>query len=250
MKDDDRLICNRFLEYAENCYQRDIPVITDFLDLHKQTLFHTVLHKMPPVSWKATGGYDLAERKVLIFLPYEDYPQPESLKAIEISPLSGKFAPDLSHRDYMGSIMNLGVVRDKIGDIVIDQQKAYVFATLGIADYLMEHLLRVKHTPVHAKILEPTVLNLAPEFKEIKGTVASLRLDAVISLGFNSSRSQLITYIEDGLTAVNGQIITSNGYQLRPDDIISVRGLGKIRFIQSICETKKGRQMVIIHKYI
>ena len=75
-------------------------------------------------------------------------------------------------------------------------------------------------------------------------------MDAVIALGFNSSRSHIISYIEEGKVAVNGRIITSNAYSIKENDVISVRGLGKIRYINTISETKKGRIFVLIHKYI
>ena len=115
---------------------------------------------------------------------------------------------------------------------------------------MIQNISKIRHTYVTVELLDRADFNYTPEYEEIKGTVASLRLDAVIALGFHGSRNQLITYITDGKVAVNGQIITSNAYNLKPDDIISVRGLGKIRFIRSITETKKGRLMVIINKYI
>ena len=92
--------------------------------------------------------------------------------------------------------------------------------------------------------------NYEPAYEVIKGSVASLRLDAVIALGFNGSRSHIASYIIDGKVSVNGRIITSNAYNLKAGDIISVRGLGKIRYIETFSETKKGRIMITINKYI
>lgn len=250
MNEEDRLICNRFLDYANNCYNRDMPVVTDFLDLHSQTLFHTVLNKMPPVSFKAVGGYDLAERKVIIFTPYEGYPEPEAFLTLCLEPVHGRFAGDLGHRDYMGSILNLGITREKIGDIVCKDGKAYVFVTISMAPFLLEHITSVKNTQVKVSVVHVSEEELSPGFQEITDSVASIRLDSVIAAGFKSSRSHLISYIEEGRTAVNGQIITTNGYHLKEGDIISVRGLGKIRYVKPLAATKKGRQMILIHKYI
>lgn len=250
MNDEDRLICNRFLDYANSCYNRDMPVVTDFLDLHSQTLFYTVLNKMPPVSFKAVGGYDLAERKVIIFTPYEGYPEPEAFATLCLEPVHGRFSHDLGHRDYMGSILNLGISRDKIGDIVLKDGKAYVFATIPMVPFLLEHITSVKNTQVQVSISDATAQDLAPQFQEITDSVASIRLDSILAAGFKSSRSHLISYIEEGRTSVNGQIITTNGYHLKEGDIISVRGLGKIRYVKPLAATKKGRQMILIHKYI
>ena len=92
--------------------------------------------------------------------------------------------------------------------------------------------------------------NYEPRTKEITGTVSSIRLDSMLSLAFGSSRSKLVTLIEAGKVYVNGKLITSNGYQLKEDDIISVRGLGRFQYKQVMSQTKKGRYYVTIHLYI
>ena len=89
-----------------------------------------------------------------------------------------------------------------------------------------------------------------PNTKEISGTVSSLRLDSLLSLAFSSSRSKLVAYIENGKVFVNGKLVTSNGYQIKENDIISVRGLGRFQFKEMLSQTKKGRFYVKIHLYI
>lgn len=251
MNDDEKIVLNRFKDLSNACYKRDIPVFTDFLDINRQTIFHNNIKEMPPVSWKVIGGYNLAERKLIVFLPYEDYPFQIPYDIIAVRAANPKFAEELNHRDYLGSLMNIGIAREKLGDIVVKDKTAYIFCLKSISQYVIENMAKVRHTIVNAAIIdEADFPDVEPEFKEISGTVASLRLDSVISLGFGSSRSKLINYIEGGNVSVNGRIITSNAYTLKPDDIISVRGLGKIRFIRSVTETKKGRTVVIINKYI
>lgn len=253
MIEDDRIICNRFLELANNCYIRNIPYNTDFLDLYKQDLFNSILKELPPVCHQVMGGYDLAERKLVQFLPlgrqqadYSDRPY----SIIKIAPADRRFSEELTHRDYLGAILNLGITREKLGDLIIDGSEAYLLCINSISDYLLNNITKVKHTFVKVSLVDESNWDYVPAFEEIKGTVASLRLDAVIALGFRTSRNHIISYIEDGRVAVNGRIITSNGYNINPLDIISVRGLGKIKFINTVTETKKGRQMVIINKYI
>lgn len=250
--DDDRRTAGRLLDMAGNCYNSGIPLYTDFLDLNKQSIFHKVctMPDFPPVHYIMDGGYDMAERKAVIFLPYEDFPYSTPYDIIMIKPANIRFAQELNHRDYLGSLMGLGIVRDKLGDIIVDNGCAYVFAATGISDFIISNLCQAGHTTVVASIVDKPDFHYTPAFEEIKGTVASLRLDSVISLGFKGSRSSMISHIESGQTAVNGRIITSNAYNLKPGDIISVRGLGKIKFIDSVASTKKGRLVVIIHKYI
>ena len=90
----------------------------------------------------------------------------------------------------------------------------------------------------------------SPNIKEVRGTVSSLRLDSLLSLAFSASRSKLVAYIENGKVFVNGKLITSNGYQIKEDDIISVRGLGRFQFKETLSQTKKGRYYVTLHLYI
>ena len=258
MKDEERLICNRLLDMANNCYYRNIPVTSDFLDLNSQTLFHGIIGELPDVRWIMTGGYELAERRMVIFLPtyMEDVSDgdtgatDEFFSMIRIVPATKNFSEMLNHRDYLGAILNLGISRTKIGDILVGEDCTYFFCTNGIADYIADNLSVIKHTSVRCEITSHRNINYEPAYEAIQGSIASLRLDSVIALGFNSSRSHLISYIQEGKIAVNGRIITSNAYNIKPGDIISVRGLGKIRFISEITTTKKGRLMVLIHKYI
>lgn len=256
---EDRLIRNRLLDSANTCYQRNIPVATDFLDLHKQTLFETtVIKELPPVCHIAMGGYDIAERKLILFLPYEGAPYTTPYDIIKIIPATPKFSEELTHRDFMGAVMNLGISRDKLGDIILCNNSsghdcevtAYLFCRTTVTDYILQNLSTVKHTVVNVSVIDSPDFDYTPEYTEIINSVASIRLDAVISLGFGSSRSHLISYIEEGKVAVNGRIITSNAYNLKENDIISVRGLGKIRFAGTVSTTKKGRIMVRIHKFI
>ncbi len=260
-KSEERIIEGRLLDAANCCYNRGIPVCTDFLDLNKQTIFDSMVSvgthkgasgsKLPPVSFFAAGGYDLAERKVIVFLPYEDFSYDDvPYDIIKISPANPKFAEPLTHRDYLGAVIGLGVSRDKFGDVLVVEEGAYIFSIKSITSYITGNLCQVRHTTVKSEVIDSLDFDYTPRFREIQGTVASLRLDSVIALGFGSSRSHLISYIENGRVAVNGRIITSNAYNLKPEDIISVRGLGKIKFINSVTSTKKGRIVVIIYKYI
>ena len=256
MNDEERLICNRLLDMANSCYHRNIPVTTDFLDLNSQSLFWNIIKELPPVRWMFCGGYPLAERKILIFYP--DYMEEADVNAslsdffsiIRISPANKKFAENLNHRDFLGSIMGLGINRSKIGDIIMQEDSAYFFCTTGIAPYIIDNLGQIRHTIIRCQIVDDMNFDYEPAYQEITGSISSLRLDSVISLGFNSSRSHIIKYIEDGKTFVNGRIITSNAHNIKAGDLISIRGLGKIKFIKEITTTKKGRLMIIIHKYI
>lgn len=114
---------------------------------------------------------------------------------------------------------------------------------------MAEQLTRVRHTVVMAEKLELEDFSYKPELQELSGTAASIRLDSVLAIGFPMSRSKLTGYIEGGKVYVNGRLITSNGYHLKENDIISVRGMGRIIYGGILSETRKGRYFVRIYKY-
>ena len=161
-----------------------------------------------------------------------------------------KFAEQLTHRDYLGAIMNLGIERCKIGDILLEGDTAVLFVHRALKQFVMDELYKIRHTSVVVTEVEEQDFFYQPNTKELKGTVSSLRLDSLISLAFASSRSKLVTYIENGKVFVNGKLITSNGYQIKENDIVSVRGLGRFQFKESLSQTKKGRYYVAIDLYI
>ena len=184
------------------------------------------------------------------FLPdalYYEYQYP--IQAIQITPSSRKFAEELSHRDYLGAVMNLGIERSKIGDILTQDGSAILFVNEDLASYITEQLTRVKHTVVNAAPVFDFREDYQPDYETIKGSVASIRLDTVLSLAFPLSRSKLTSYIEAGRVFVNGKLISSNGYRLKEGDIISVRKMGRILYDGILSETKKGRYMITVRKF-
>lgn len=251
MNKEETLLQKRLVELSRIAYMRGIVTFSDFLNLNELNILHTTPKNMFLSQYETYGGYDLSERQMVAFLPdalYYDYQYP--IQMIEIVPLNRKFSEELTHRDYLGAAMNLGIERCKLGDIIIDEDKALLFAREELADYIVEHLSRIRHTTVQARLVSEFDVTYEPRYEEMKGTVASIRLDTILSLAFPLSRSKITTYIEDQRVFVNGKLITSNGYRLKEGDIISVRKMGRIVYSGILSETKKGRYMVIIRKYI
>ena len=250
----------RLLESAQLAYQKEIVVYTDFLGLAEQNLFYTSVREFPPVTYSCYGGTFGAERFCIAFdgrepvsglkktEPDEYYLFP--VVCIGITPSSQKYGEPLTHRDYLGALLHLGITRSKIGDIYIKEKQAYVFCTEPIAEFICKELCTIKHTLVHCEITIPDEEELKPEFKEITGTVASLRLDAFLSVAFQGSRSSLSAFIDGGKVYVNGRLVTKAGQTLSAGDIVSVRGKGRFIVTEIKNLTKKGRIVVTINKYI
>lgn len=253
------LLEKRFTELSRNAYQRDIITYSDFLNLNEQNILHTLPKDRMYTRFMSFGGYDTAERQMAAFIPDALYLRwgkkvPENIdypfRALRISPLNKKFAGELSHRDYLGAVLNLGIERSRTGDILIDGESALIFVHRDIANVVSGELTRVRHTSVRADELPLSKISYTPSYEEIRGTVASVRLDSLLALAFSSSRTRLTGLIEGAKVYVNGRLVTSNGYQPAEGDVISVRGMGKFRFESSGSRTRKNRIMVVIFKYV
>jgi len=247
LKKDDELLKKRLIELSETSYRKNIPVHTDFLNLYEQSIFHTVRFS---TCYRVYGGYELSERKIVSFIPYEDYPYEEPISIIKVTPVNAKFSGDLTHRDFLGTVLGLGIDRSKIGDIIVTNNNAYIFCISSMTDYIVNNLTRIKHTPVLVSLSDSVPEDISANYKEITGSISSVRLDSILALAFNISRSKIITNIEEGLVFVNGRLITTNSYTLKEDDIISVRHMGRFMYKGTIGTSKKGRYFVKLHKYI
>lgn len=251
MQKEELLLQKRLIELSKVAFQRGIVTYSDFLNLNELNILHTTPKQDFFSCYEVFGGYEFSERQMVAFIPdalcYEkEYP----ISVLKIAPTQKKFAEQLTHRDYLGAIMNLGIERCKIGDILLEGDTAVLFVHRALKQFVMDELYKIRHTSVVVTEVEEQDFFYQPNTKELKGTVSSLRLDSLISLAFASSRSKLVTYIENGKVFVNGKLITSNGYQIKENDIVSVRGLGRFQFKESLSQTKKGRYYVAIDLYI
>ena len=199
------------------------------------------------------GGYGDAERKMLVYLP--EYLE-ESALYEEDSPLiclrATFYEGDTpSHRDFLGALMGAGIARETIGDICVGKGSCDFFVTAEIAPYILQNLagagrikLRLNQIPLD-QVSVPE-----PEIKTIKDTVASLRLDSIISSGFRIGRSLAAQHICAGKAAIDGLPCEKPDKAVEQGAKISVRGLGKIKLETVNGETKKGRISVVIHRYV
>lgn len=237
---------NRLLELAEKSYSRGIYTYTPFLDLAQQQVFHAVEREVSYAGVAMEGGSPICDRKIIRFgspqnLGYEEaYP----IACLKIQPAVPKFADKLTHRDYLGALMNLGIERSTIGDIFVQGQEGILFCQQSIAPYLIENLHQVKHTNVRCSIAEGDILLQGAEPQEVFVTVSSSRIDGVIAKLYNISRSQSLELFRAGKIFVNGISMENNSYQLKEDDRVTVRGCGKFIYYGSVGGTKKGKERV------
>lgn len=266
---ENQILCKRFVELARSADYKYMNTFTSFLTLNEVSLFYQNVRDLPDVPYSIFGGSIDSERKMICFhgeshqvehatftsnhneltFSLEEYRDIFPIVCIHITPLNQKFSEDLNHRDFLGAIMNLGIERDVLGDIFLKENDGYVFCDEKISDYIVETLTKVKHTNVSCKKIQLEEFNLTPDFIDLTGTVTSVRLDAVISTAFKTSRSQITGFVEGGKVFVNGKETLSNSYQLKENDIVSVRGMGKFLYVGTTYQTKKGRYSIHVKRY-
>jgi len=251
MQKEELLLQKRLIELSNISYQRNIVTYSDFLNLNELNILQISPKNLFPSVYETFGGYDYAERQMVSFLPDAfSYTKNYPMQILKIKPLQKKFSDKLSHRDYLGAILNLGTKRCKIGDILVLEDEALVFLHTTIADFVNESLSRIKHTSVSTELTLQEDFTYTPKYEEITGSVSSIRLDSLLSLAFPMSRSKLTAFITNGKVFVGGKLITTNAYKIKDSDVISVRGMGKFSYNGIISQTKKGRFYISLHKYV
>lgn len=250
MNKSDTFFKNRIEDLKNTAYQRDIVMFTDFLDLHQLHMLKNLEKDFSGIAMKTFGGYQCAERQMAALVPdalcYEwEYP----IRCLKITKDTEKFQETLSHRDYLGALVHLGIDRSVVGDILIRGGDAWFFCVDSMADFFVRELVKIRRTAVHTQVLSQTEPVPEPVRKPVEGTVSSVRLDAVIAVAFSGSRTKLLPLIQGGQVYVNSVLATSNGYALKEGDIVSVRGKGKFCFRQVLSLTKKGKSRVLLELY-
>lgn len=195
------------------------------------------------------GGYSDAERCVAAFLPdymdEDDADWPISL--LIITPTDGK---TYSHRDYLGSLMSLGIKRQVLGDLIVSGEKAYLFCLESIEEFVINNLTSVSGARVNIDKAESFELLPERKFEEVGGTVASERLDCVVALAAKTSRTKAAEFISAGYVTVNYREAVKPTYIMKPGDRFSIRGKGKFVYDGAKGSTKKGRTVAVLRKYI
>ncbi|MBD2484078.1 photosystem II S4 domain protein [Planktothrix sp. FACHB-1365] len=240
----------RVLDLAEQALKTWEITLTDFLSPPELAESEKVFSRLTEVQMVAWGGYPQAERKRL-GIARSDLPLDSSLVSVVVLEISGNFLFDpATHRDFLGSMLGTGIVRDKTGDIIVlGERGAQTIVTPELADFLELNLTQVRSVPVKTQRIDPSELKVKePKKKELTTVEASMRLDAVASAGFGMSRSKMVSLIDGGDVRVNWKEITQASYQVKSGDLIAIRGKGRLE-VKDIVITKKQRYRVELTRY-
>ena len=248
---EDKVLLAKVWDKIQAGIRKNIPANTCFLSLRELDMTRYLFGSLEGLH--AFGGYEDAERQMLIYLP--EYLDESYLKA-EDAPLvclRATFyeADSPSHRDFLGALMGAGIARETVGDICVGKSSCDFFVTEEIAPYVLQNFTGAGRTKLHLeRICLDEVSVPEPEVKQIRDTLASLRLDSVISAGFRVGRSQAAQYVTSGRAAIDGLPCEKPDKAVEEGAKISVRGLGKIKLQSVNGQTKKGRISVVIDRYV
>ena len=250
-KDNEKLLYRRFIELAEVSEIQNRFTFTDFLGLMEQDVFHKTAREIPHVSHTLFGGHEGCERKIVRFGSKETlgYDEAFPISCIKISASAPKFAESLTHRDYLGALINLGIERKVLGDIFVSDKCAYIFCEESISDFICEELTRVKHTEVTASRTDRIPESAAPKLTERSVQISSERIDALIASVLKLSRSGSQELLKSGRVFIDGRLCENSSRTPAPGCVISVRGHGRFIYEGPERTTKKGRLSVKIREY-
>ena len=235
----------RLLDLSKQADIKGIVTFSDFLNLNELNIYHTVKNTFYTQT-EVFGGYDSAERQMVAFIPDAlSYKWEYPIRCIYIVPKYPKFAETLSHRDILGALMNLGIERNRLGDILCLENSYYVYCDEQIFPFIMEQLEKIRHTIVSlSEEKEYRHLQANIRLEEQFDMIASNRIDCIIAKALHLSRSEAADFLSAEKVFVNGKCITNCNKACEDGDIISVRG--KSRFIFESCNSmsKKGKLRV------
>ncbi len=242
----------RLKELAERCYMQNVYCFTGFLGMAEMDVFYQMQREIAHVPCAAFGGNEGCERQMLRFGSVEQlgYEEPFPIVCLQISPLLEKFADALTHRDFLGACMSLGIERSTLGDIMVRGKHAFLYCTEAIAPYIMENLVKIRHTDVSVSLFTGEMESLAPKLEPKELQVSSERLDAVVAKAWGLSRETSLSLFRGQRVFVGGRQQENNSASLKAGDVVSVRGYGKFIYHGITHTTRKGKYNIMVEFYV
>lgn len=249
---EEHVYIDRALEWIEHASERHQLRLTDFLDPRQAHILNALAGNEPDIQLKLNGGSEQAERVRAILAPaYYTLEQSDfELAVVKLTSTDQRFT-QLKHPDVLGSILGLGVRRDKLGDIHLHDAYCHCVTSIEIAEFIHLHLQQVHRVQIVTEIIPLADLIAKPdEFTEMEYTVASMRLDAVLSEAARQSRAKTLQPIRTGACKVNWKVEQNPAIEVGAGDVISLKGFGRIRILAVDGPTRKGRMRVKAGKYL
>lgn len=257
--EEDRLLVSKLLDKIELVEKKNNIENTDFLDIHQRGILERILKTVKYKNYVIYGGYENAERTMIILYPEKletvfekdlfDYNSIIQVLRITLpNEMRGKY----NHRDYLGAVIKVGIKREKVGDIIVSIDGADIIATKEMVSYLSTSLSELtRFSKSNFEIHKIEELNILPPKTEmINIIIPSMRMDSIVSEIIRTSRSKAMDFIETERVFINSEVVTKNAKILKENDMITVRGKGRFKINKILNSTKKGNLVVEIEKYV
>ena len=251
--EESELLKKRLTELSRRSSDSAYFQFTDFLGLAEQSVFAEVKREIGGgMKYTAFGGADGAERIMIRFGDEDElgYSEPFPIKCLKIEPVAPKFADKLTHRDFLGALLNLGIERSRLGDIPIIENVGYLFCKDDIADFIIDNLTRVRRTEVKLSVIDTLPEGELYRTERVRVQAVGERVDAIVAKVFNLSRDESLSYFKKRLVFIDGRLCENNSCIPKRGEIVSVRGLGRFRYIGEVGTTKKGKLNIEVDKYV
>jgi RNA-binding protein YlmH len=249
---EERLLFSRVMDQLRQAERRSIPAATPFLSPAEIASVEKLIAACGYPAHLFLGGYEEAERRLCVFLP--DWQSPEDVEPedyLRSIRAVWKSQDSLTHRDFLGALMGMGVKRETVGDILVGKGSCDLLLLPELVPFALQNLTSAGRAKL--TLQELPLAELAPPVGEVQlihATVSSLRLDAVASAGFRTSRSRLSGAISAGQVSLNWRAVTKADAPVAQGDVISCRGLGKCRVTEVGGLSKKGRIVITLERYL
>lgn len=244
--DNEKLISmKKVIDKIESVVRNHSIEYTDFLDPYERYLAKSILNSFMELNYLEYGGVEEAERKIIIIFPEYMYEEDIAL-GVSSYKIEG-YLEKLSHPDYLGAILSLGIVRDKVGDIFVHEDESYIVLKEEIGRFVEYNLNKIRNNNVKLTSIPDSEILLADiEFKEKINYLSSLRLDVVISGAYNISRKDSANLVKAGRVRVNWESIDKPSHEIEEGDMISTRGYGRMILYNVKGRSKKDRFISVI----
>lgn len=254
---DDKLLVSKMLDQIELCSKRDKIQNTDFLDERQKNILQKTLNRMKLENYIVFGGFEESQRNTYIFYPEKwtreivEQNYDKVMQVIEVilpNELQGKY----THKDYLGGLMKLGLKREKIGDIVVWNEGAHIIVLNEIVPFLEQHLTTLTRFQ-KAQITVKNIKDLHPcsiQKEEIEIMVSSMRLDNIVSELVKTSRAKSEEIVREQRVFINYEVVEKVSKNINIGDKITIRGKGKFIIKEQVGNTKKGRTILLVEKYV
>lgn len=245
-------IRSRLTELARRSYEGGYFLFSNFLGLAEQSVLAELSRELRGIHYEKFGGALGAERVMVRFGDPEElgYEQPYPITLIKIEPRDARFAERLGHRDYLGALMNLGIEREVLGDVVVRDGVSYLFCKSDMAEYICSSLARARHTDLRLSVADSLPEGELYKTERRRIQAVGERIDAVVAKVFSISREDSLGYFRKRLVYVNGSLTENNSKVPKQGEIISVRGLGRFKYLGYETTSKKGKLNIEVDLFV